>query len=226
MSKKARIMIVCMLISTLVLTACNGGGDKKTDTKSSVSLYERGMELTAIISELSKNEQYVDAVLPSRESSMQELFDSIKGMDYSKPEHVYRIKNMDEVVSAGMVMLTKVDVDKCSEAVKKHLEKRLVNAISNYIIGQRTSVTALAVSSCFITETSFTDASVKDYEVYIYTYQNAYPVMVCFVPGKDGSVVASAGYIIVDDFIGADEETLSEDISFTMLNIKLEEVFK
>ncbi|MDE6025785.1 MAG: hypothetical protein K2G45_10075 [Lachnospiraceae bacterium] len=222
--KKIYILTACMMLFLFVFTAC-GGSDKK-EAPSSGKMYDTGLELATSISELSKNEMYVEASLPMREDFMLEMVSSIADMDYSQPEHVYRVKNMDEVISSAMAFVMEVDMDAFSDVIQKYLEARFVNAISTYITGQRTSATAIALSSIFVMETSFTDASVKDYEVYIYTYKDAYPVMVCFVPGKDGAVAATAGYILVDDYIGADGDALSEDISFAMLNIKLEEVFK
>ncbi|MCM1398046.1 MAG: hypothetical protein NC225_01040 [Clostridium sp.] len=219
--KKRYILTACILICTLVLTAC--GGDK--GTKSSAALYETGMELAISVSELAKDEQYIDTV-PISLSSEELLEKVVKDMDYSKPEHVYRIKNLDEVIPAAMVLVQEVNVDKCSETVKKHFEAGFINQIAGYIVSQKTGANMVAVRSFFIEQTSFIDTSVKDYEVYIYTYKDAYPIMVCFVPGKDGTVIASAGFLFVDDYIGADDKKFSEDYTLTMLNIKLEEVFK
>lgn len=219
--KKIYKLAVCMLIFLLGLTACSGGSDKKQNT--SESKYDIGMELIANLSELSKDENYVHAILPATEDAVVEMVDGIRAMDYSDVEHVYRVKNIDEVITAGMYMAG-FGNDTSSDIVKSVLEAKFVISISNWITAQRTSNIALAVKAALEIDTTFVDTSVKTCEVYVYTFKEAYPVMVCYVPGKDGAVSATAGYIIVDDYIGADGDALSKDIGFSMLNIKLEEV--
>lgn len=219
--KKNYILTACMLVFFLTLTACSGGSDKKQNT--SESKYDIGMELIANLREISKDESYANTFLSGAEDAVAEMVDGIRAMDYSHVEHIYRVKNMDEVITAGMYM-AEFDNDASSDIVKSVLEAKFVFGISDIITARRTGTIALAVESTFVTDTTFVDASIKDCEVYVYTFKEAYPVMVCYVPGKDGAVSATANYIIVDDYIGVDGDALSKDIGFSVLNVKLEEV--
>ena len=186
--KKIYKLAVGILIFLLGLTACSGSSDKEQNT--SESKYDIGMELIANLSELSKDENYVHAILPATEDAVVEMVDGIRAMDYSDVEHVYRVKNIDEVITAGMYMAG-FGNDTSSDIVKSVLEAKFVISISNWITAQRTSNIALAVRAAL-----------------------------------EIAVSATAGYIIVDDYIGADGDALSKDIGFSMLNIKLEEVEK
>lgn len=227
--KKIYKLTVCMLIFLLGLTACgSGGSDKEQDRKMSQSKYDIGMELITKLSEISKDESYEHILLSATDEAMLKIIDNIRTMDYSQPEHIYRVKNLDEVFSAVMFM-EKYDQEAYSEisdTVKGVLESKFADGLRNIIIGRRTSVAVVAVSGVYVVDTTFVDSSVKTCEAYIYTFKEAYPVMISYVPGKDGAVAATAGYIIVEDYIGADGDTLSKDIGFSMLNIKLEEVEK
>lgn len=225
--KKIYKLTVCMLIFLLGLTACgSGGSDKEQDRKMSQSKYDIGMELITKLSEISKDESYEHMILSATDEAVLKIIDNIRTMNYSQPEHIYRVKNLDEVFSAVMFMGQSGGeiYSDISDTVKGVLESKFADGLRNIITGQRTSVAAVAVSGIYVIDTTFVDSSVKTCEVYIYTFREAYPVMISYVPGKDGAVAATAGYIIVDDYIGADGDVLSKDMSFTMLNIKLEEV--
>lgn len=224
--KKIYKLAVGILIFLLGLTACSGSSDKEQDRKMSQSKYDIGMELIEKLSEISKDESYEHMLLSATDEAMLKIIDNIRTMDYSQPEHIYRVKNLDEVFSA-VIFMEKYDQEAYSEisdTVKDVLESKFADGLRNIITGQRTSVAAVAVSGVYVIDTTFVDTSVKTCEVYIYTFKEAYPVMVSYVPGKDGAVAATAGYIIVDDYIDIDAEALAGDLSFVMLNIKLEEV--
>ena len=133
--KKNYILTACMLVFFLTLTACSGGSDKKQNT--SESKYDIGMELIANLREISKDESYANAFLSGAEDAVAEMVDGIRAMDYSHVEHIYRVKNMDEVITAGMYM-AEFDNDASSDIVKSVLEEKFVLGISNIITAQRT----------------------------------------------------------------------------------------
>ncbi len=227
--KKIYKLTVCMLIFLLGLTACgSGGSDREQNQNISESRYDVGMELIAKLSEISKDESYEHIILSATDEAVLKIIDNIRNMDYSQPEHIYRVKNLDEVFSAVMFMGQSGGeiYSDISDTVKSVLETKFADGLRNIITAHRTSVAAMAVSGTYVVDTTFVDTSINACEAYIYTFKDAYPVMVSYVPGKDGAVAATAGYIIVDDYIGIDAEALSNDTSLVMLNIKLEEVEK
>lgn len=222
MQNKRKIYIVLMMTIFIVLFSACGNKDNNTLSNNS-SFYDKGQEIALTMHELVCDEGYIQAV--GAMDDVREIIDKIGGMDYSSPAHVYRVSNIDEVIPNVMLM-SEVYSHGMSDSVETEMKKKLVKSIANQITAMRTGAMALAAQSMFVVDTSFVNTSAKNMELYIYTYDNAYPVFAAFIPEGDGAVSARVSYVIVDDMIGADGEAISKDVLFSMYNIKLEEIKK
>lgn len=222
MKNKRKIYIVFMMMMFIVLFSACGNKDNNVLNNNS-SFYDKGQEMILTMHELVCDEGYIEAM--GAMDDLRGIIDTIGGMDYSSPAHVYRVSNMDEVLPNVMLM-SEVYVGGMSESVEMVMQKKLVGSIATRITAMYTGTFAVAVQSMFVVDTSFVNTLAKDMELYIYTYDDAYPVIASFIPEGDGAVSARVSYVIVDDLIGADSETISKDVMFSMYNIKLEEIKK
>ncbi|MCM1083060.1 MAG: hypothetical protein NC428_06225 [Clostridium sp.] len=221
MKKRKTYMFLIMTICIVLFSAC---GNKDSDVlNSNASFYDEGQEMALTMHELICDETYIQATgVPD---DVREIIDKIGGMDYSASAHVYRVSKVDEVLSNAMLM-GKVYPNGMSDSVEAVMKKKLVGNIAGQITARKTGTSALVVQSMFVVNTSFVNTAAKDMELYVYTYDDAYPVFVAFIPEGNGAVSASASYLIVDDMIGADSEAISGDVMISMYNIKLEEIKK
>ncbi len=217
-----KIYIVFMMMLFIVLSSACGNKDNNV-LSSNTSFYDKGQEMILTMHELVCDEGYIKAM--GAMDDLREIIDTIGGMDYSSPVHVYRVSNMDEVLPNVMLLL-EVYIGDMSDSVETVIKKKLAVSIATRITAMYTGTSALAVQSMFVVDTSFVNTSAKDMELYIYTYDDAYPVFASFIPEGDGAVSAAVSYVIVDDMIGADGETISKNVMFSMCNIKLEEIKK
>lgn len=222
MKNKRKIYIVFMMMMFIVLFSACGNKDNNVLSNNS-SFYDKGQEMILTMHELVCDEDYIKAM--GAMDDLRGIIDTIGGMDYSSPAHVYRVSNMDEVLPNVMLM-SEVYNDGMSDSVETVIKKKLVASIATRITAMETGTFALAVQSMFVVDTSFVNTLAKDMELYIYTYDDAYPVVASYIPEGDGAVSARVSYVIVDDLIGADSETISKDVMFSMYNIKLEEIKK
>lgn len=224
-----KIKIICLLALTLLLCTACGNKDKNTADNNSQdsnvsgsnsSCYDKGQEMVLTMHELACDENYINLSVRPTEK-MQEIIDKISSMDYSSPAHVYRISNLDDILPFVM-MSGGISTDNVSDNVIGVREERTVCGLGTMITANTTGTDGVTVQSLFIADTCFVNTGVKDYEVYIYTYSDAYPVIVSFIPGANGAVRATSRYLLDDDIIG--EDALSNYDRFSMLNIKLEEI--
>lgn len=221
MKNKRKIYIVFMMMFIVLFSAC--GNKDNNALSSNTSFYDKGQEMILTMHELVCDEGYIKAM--GAMDDLREIIDTIGGMDYSSPAHVYRVSNMNEVLPNVMLM-SEVYTDGMSDSVEVVMKKQLVRSMANQITAMYTGTFAVAVQSIFVVDTSFVNTLAKDMELYIYTYDDAYPVIASFIPEGDGAVSARVSYVIVDDLIGADNETISKNVMFSMYNIKLEEIKK
>lgn len=220
-NKRKIYIVFIMTMLTVFFSAC-GNKDNNVLSNNS-SFYDKGQEMILTMHELVCDENYIKAT--GAMDDVRKIIDTIGGMDYSLPAHVYRVSNMDEVLPNVMLM-AEVYTGGMSESVETVMKKKLAGNIAMQITGMRTGTMAIAAQSMFVIDTSFVNTLAKDMELYIYTYDDAYPVFAAFIPEGDGAVSARVSYVIVDDMIGADGETISKDVMFSMYNIKLEEIKK
>ena len=116
------------------------------------------------------------------------------------------------------------DLESFNEEDKEIIINKLAQGIGNIIMAEKSGVKELAASGAIVIQELFVDKSVKECVLYIYTYDEAYPVLISFVPGQDGAVSANASYLIIDEMIGADMETLKDNMNMGLVSLQIQEV--
>jgi hypothetical protein len=198
------LIIVLGLVIVLSLSACSNKGNAEAK-----SLYEQGLEIVQLMSEMTQTEGYVDVYTGN--SEVKGVIQSISAGDYSSPKAVYAISVADDDLAA-MVELNRLD--NVSDELKKFLLQRAHSALMTQI-NSMSGVENLAATSVCTAGKSFVNENAEDV-IYLYTYENARPVAVTFSVGENQAVSASGMFIMYDGFTcgsAAEIESFFSDIS-------------
>lgn len=214
--KKAKKIYICALIlmlSVFAMTACGKKDDK--------SLYEHGLDLADTIVEAAEVEEYWEAMGMRTEEFLEQV-ENITGGKYKEPQKVYALTISHEGLS-NMLEDMDLDVDELSEELQQLIGNRMFGSLANQV-NAREGTNALVVSSVLNASKTFVCDKLESNCMYIYLYKKGTPIAVTFIKGEDGSVSASATFLMAES-LGEDLEEALEDIDiFDELGIEIEEV--
>ncbi len=172
-----------VLIAVLTLEFASCGAE--------VSIYDRGLEVVAMLDEMSQSADYIGVYSASED--IKSVIAASVG-DRSTPSAVYELK-VDEATLSGTADVN--SMTDLSDGVREYVTNRsLATIITN--INSRGGVNMLAASSVCTASMTFVNSEFEGYAVYLYTYENAAPVMVTFIAGEDGAVSASGNIVLYD----------------------------
>lgn len=203
MRLKKTISIVLMMILVTMLGACAG----TTNEAPEKTLYKHGMDVVAIMAEAARTEDYTRAYTGS--SDLMEIIEKVGEGDYSSPKAVYSVTVSEEAI---LGMLGMENLDGFSDALKETLLSRAVGSLTTQINGYA-GVNNLAASSVLTLGKSFVDKNLADDVIYIYTFENGYPVAITFTVGENGAVSAGGNFIMYEEFSCGSLEEVQEFFS-------------
>lgn len=183
------VVIIIVLMMVLSLSACSSKKDAETK-----SLYEQGLEVVALMAEMTQTEAYVD--IHTGDSEIKNVIQSIGDGDYSVPKVVYAISITDENLAA---MAELGSLDGASEELKNFLMQRVQASLMTQINAMSGVESLSATSVCTVSKTFVNEDSAENV-IYLYTYENAMPVAVSFMVGEDHAVSASGIFVMYDAF--------------------------
>ena len=204
MKKSIRNVLIGLII-VLSLSACSDKGNAERK-----SLYEQGLEIVQLLSEMTQTEGYADVYTGN--SEVKAVIQSISTGDYSSPKAVYAISVADDDLAA-MVELNRLG--NVSDELKNFLLRRARSALMTQI-NSMSGVENLAASSVCTAGKSFVNENAAEDVIYLYTYENARPIAVTFTIGENHSVSASGMFVMYDGFTcgsAAEIESFFSDIS-------------
>lgn len=214
--KKAKKIYICALIllmSIFAVTACGKKDDK--------SLYEHGLDLADTIVEAAEVEEYWEAMGIRGENFLEQI-ENITSGKYKEPKKVYALTISHDGLS-NMLEEMDLDVDELSEDLQNLIGNRMFGSLANQVNAQSGSE-SLVVSSVLNATKTFVCDKLESNCMYIYLYKKGTPIAVTFIKGEDGSVSATATFLMAES-LGEDLEEALEDIEiFDELGIEIEEV--
>lgn len=227
MNKKNILYIMVFMLCVL----CGCGREKKPENNSSVydkeseadmnvSLYDKGLEIVQEMYMLAGDDAYIQL---ASGGSVDDMVKSISELDYGKPENVYRVTNPESSFNMMMAFASGQE-EELSEAAKEHIYNTIGSGVANNLnarLGGTMNLAAAGVLNCY---KCFVCEPLENVEMYIYAYEDAYPVLITFIPGEDGAVSASGYFIIAESLIGTDKEQFEEIISISGYHMSLEEI--
>jgi hypothetical protein len=227
MKKKNKTLIILLVLLIIVLdvvvvsVVSKKNNSASNENPVSVSLYDRGLTLIQEMHTFANDENYRKMIGVSDE--LESMVDELAGMDYTQPKAVYKVTNLADYVSLMMYM-SEVDENSFKGEVKEYTDKAVAANLGTTIMSKVSGTMALAASSLVKKTDLFVDTAVTEPVVYVYIYDEAYPVFVAFTPGEDGAVSAAGTYVIVDDLIGADADTAGNTLAASVFKLEIEEV--
>ncbi len=195
---KKMMITTAIVIASLLTTSCS--------SKNSVSLYQKGLELTNKMDTLAESEDYITLISMSTE--MKELIKEIGDSDYSNPKTVYEIDGIDTAFMELLTQQTEVTLNKEIENIAKI---RFSTAIASQINAQKGSM-YLATSSCITLSDNFILKGLEQQKTYLFIYEDGYNSIVTFIPYAENIVGATANIVINESL--SQVESTEEVIDF------------
>ena len=172
-----RVFAISLVFCMILVSGC--GANK-------VSLYDKGLESISMIKEMASNEEYIMALTGSPEIKV--VAEKLASKDLSEPKAVYEI-TFDENVILSMLGIE--NTDSFSNDLKEDLIKRSYMAVSSQLNAMG-GVAVLATSNMLTTSKSFNMKGFNGNRIYLYTFKDAYPIMVSFTSEGDDIVNLSS----------------------------------
>ncbi|MCM1102469.1 MAG: hypothetical protein NC409_00010 [Clostridium sp.] len=202
-----------LVLSAAGLSAC-GSAEKNTETK---SLYEQGLEIVELMSEMTRSEEYVQLYTGS--SEIQEIVQNINVGGDAAPKAVYAISVDEDGITA---MLEMGGLNHVSEGLRSLLVQKPLTSLMTQINAMSGVEELAAASTCMVTKT-FVNEEVKENVIYLYTYEDAVPAAVTFLVGEDHAVFASGLFVLNDGFSCGSAEEIQAFFSY--IGVEVTEVF-
>lgn len=184
-------MILFLGLGSLLTLSCTkryttiiGGADQPTAIfiADSLTLQEKGLELTGQMHCLANNEAYIKYC--SHSDEINKLAAHIGRTDYSVPKKIFAISHLKSIQNF-----------ETDSTIRTLLADKMVRTIPSLINAQSGSTT-LAATTLFVTEDVFLHNSLKESTIYLYVYEGDCSSMVLFQPHKDHIVQAHACFVI------------------------------
>lgn len=192
------LLAVGMVLSLAACTTWSLSGKQAQQAESGRSLYEHGMEIVAMLSEMAQNEDYVQLLISSPE--VISLLADLGQGDFSQPSAVYQITaSLDAIVSLFEEEDPGFSLNQLSPAVREMWESRLLSILVNQVNAQYGSTFLAACSVCSASQL-FVSRELTENMIYLYAFPNAAPVAVTFIKGENGAVSASGMFLSADPY--------------------------
>lgn len=189
--KHLKILVPAISLSTLLfLGACNS----KTTSSPASELYHQGLALVSEMNEAIQSEAWVS--LFTGDPAVKEILSKAGQGDFSQPRAVYEIQFSDQAITS---LTGQADLTGFSESLQSRIYASIQGAAANQINAMAGAETLAAASICTVSDTFVCDNLTQN-TLYLYTYETAVPVMVSFVVGQDGAVLATGVPILSDSF--------------------------
>ncbi len=184
---KKLLVFVLVLVMVFTLAACGSQEEPK-------SLYDHGLDVVALLSEMTKLEDY-SAIFTGNKEIQNLIHQSGSYADEDIPA-VYSVSIPEEAL-ANMLQLDAIG--NVSDGLKNHLMHRALSSFASQINAMG-GAEALAASSICTAEKTFVYQDMAENVIYLYFYKNAAPVAVTFIMGEDNTVTATGSLILYDGF--------------------------
>jgi len=190
MKKSIKTAITAVsLASVLSLSACENN-KSIPETK---SLYEQGLEVVQLMTEITQNEEYVNVVATD---DIKPIIQELANGNYSTPKAVYSIFASDKELEK---MAEINGFDNISDNLKPFLLSKICSSLISQI-NSTGGVENVAVAGLCTAGKTFVNENADENIIYLYTYDDAVPIAVTFITGDDNSVSANGTFVMYDEF--------------------------
>lgn len=194
--KKRPIISIIAVLTILVAMLCACGDSSATNSPTSdKSLNRHGMDVINLMDEMLRSDEYLAMMTSATE--FQEIVEEMRNGDYTEPENVYKISVPKDTLGTMMAALGEdTEMFKgMSDTLYDTLNKKVTAGMINQINAQ-SGVTYLALTSIFTAGKTFVSDEIEQDFMYLYTFENGYPIFVIFTMGEGGAVTASGSFFM------------------------------
>jgi hypothetical protein len=192
--KKTISFFVLSVVLVCALCGCDAKGTGEEPDK---LLYDNGLSMIGLMTEMAESEAYVSAVGASSELS--DIIGSVSGVDGSAPDKVFKV-TVPDGVSAAMFAANGMEMQDMSERLFSELDKRFVSAAATRLNSQDGAPT-LAAMSVLTVGGSFLCDDLDNAVIYLYHFTGTASVMITFMPGVE-NIVSASGSFLMNDILG------------------------
>ena len=183
--KKTIVVILVLAVLTAALVSCTANGKSAKDCSA---------EVVSLMSEMITSEKYAEfySLRTSYEETLEK--EKLKSGNYSSPLAIYELSIPEE-----SLMQEAPKIEDAYKELDQYVKSSLYTSFAS-LINKGSGTEAMVVSSVFSAKKTFVCEEIKKNTVYLYVYENGYPIVITFIPGESGSVRVSGQLIINDDF--------------------------
>ena len=185
------------LLTIIGLMICLAGCQTHSQTQ---TLDDAGESLIALMADMVKSEAYAD--LYDFPNAYADTAAKLREGDYKKPSAVYTL-----LVPENAALLGESIPDGLTASLDTYLHDAAFLAFSSRI-NQMQGVDALSASSMFAAQISFVGEEGVERTLYLYTFEDGYPLAVNFLPGEDGAVRAVGYFLLHEGLNTADADAI------------------
>lgn len=217
MKKRSLIFfMIFMLLGTFLGGCGNSSKENPAVAGTDKSIYEHGLDLIALMEAMVQSEVYSDMMTSSGEISA--LAEEMRSGDYTVPEKVFVISIPEDCLE--MLLSAWGEEKELREELPAPLYDSLNKKITTAFVNQfnaQSGATYLALSSIYTASKTFVSTELEKDVIYLYTFENGYPIFVTFVKGEGGAVAATGGFLMNQDIelqTAEDVENLLDAVGF------------
>lgn len=211
--KKIVIMAMCLCL-LFSMVACGEHSESVPVSKAEPSsLVDRGLTAVNLLAEKVHCEEYFDLMLANASIKESGLYAKICGGDYT-PVQTFEIVLVDNMLTVMSLQGDEgdniPDYSALPDNIRTEMEVRFLSGFSSRIASNY-GMDAVVLNSIFQGGYSFVDKSVEPQNMmYLYLFENTYPIVCVFTFGNDGIVNVSAT-ILMSEELDCDANGVTED---------------
>lgn len=200
MNRKRILSLILALAMIFTCVSCSA----EKESVSEKTPYDYGMDVISLMAEAAGTEAYLAAMGGSE--GVQEMAGKVAQADYSTPKAVYSVTIEDELLHEFMAG---ANLDNLPESLENSVENRLFGAMITRL-NSTYGIDSVAASSICAFNKMFVDEKITENMVYLYFFEETFPVAVVFTVGEGGAVMATSNVIFSEDFSTDSVEEIQE----------------
>ena len=186
------VLLACVLLLTL-LASCN---------QKNKSLTECGEDVISLMAEMLESEEY--KTLYNLPSAYGDQVNMLREGNYSKCIAVYEL-----FISEEELLDKTIDKDGLSKELYEYICSSAYVSFASRI-NQISGVEAMAVSAVFTAQKTYANKDIDTNRIYLFVFENGCPIAVTFVVDENDSLRVVGHFIMNDEFIAEDENSIKE----------------
>ena len=194
------VLLACVLLLTL-FTSCN---------ENPKSLTECGEDVISLMAEMLESEDYKS--LYNLPAAYDDQVNRLREGNYSKSIAVYEL-----LVSEEELLDKTIDKDGLSKELYEYICSSAYVSFTSRI-NQASGVEGTTVSTVFTAQKSYANKDIDTNRIYLYVFENGCPIAVTFVADGKDSLRAVGHFIMNDEFIAEDENSIKESCEALGIN--------